>query len=50
MKFEKVIIVNLSNGESVKLGVSDADSFIECDRRLSVELQVLGLKHKAVNY
>jgi len=48
MKFEKVITVHLGNEELLKIGVSECDSFIECDKRLFVELEVLGLKSKVV--
>jgi len=42
MKFEKNITLNLGNYQSLKLGVSDAPSFEECDQFLIKELIRLG--------
>ncbi len=48
MKFEKVITVNLGNYESLKLGVSDADSFLDCSIALNAELARLEIKARGV--
>ena len=34
MKFEKAITINIGNYQSVRIGVSDANSFADCDEAL----------------
>lgn len=34
MKFEKSIVIDLGSNEFIKLGVSDCESFEDCDREL----------------
>jgi len=41
--FNKQITVNLGNYESLKLGVSDAPSFGECDKMIISELKNRGI-------
>lgn len=48
MNFDKEIVVNLGNYESLKLRVNGAESFQDCDCELNMELARLGLKSKAV--
>ena len=43
MKYDKQITVNLGNYESLKVGVSDAPSFEECDKILIAELKSRGV-------
>jgi len=43
MKFDKQVTLTLGNNESFKIGVSDADSFEQCDEQLSKELTRLDL-------
>ena len=38
MKYEKTITINLGNYESLKLGVSECDSWEECDKMLIDEI------------
>jgi len=44
MKYEKVVTINLGNYESVKIGVTDASSFSECDKLLLDQVKELGVK------
>lgn len=48
MKYEKKVTINLGNYESVQIGVSECESFNDCDLRLSIELKRIGLVSKAV--
>ncbi len=48
MKFEKAVTINLGNFESLKIGVSDCDSFQQCDTLLDNELDRLVLNSKGV--
>ena len=44
MKYEKAITINLGNYESLRLCVSDAPSFEECDKEIKYELNKLGIE------
>ncbi len=48
MNFDKEIVVNLGNYESLKVRVNGAESFQDCDYEIDAELARLGLKSKAV--
>ena len=48
MNFDKEIIVNLGNCESLKLRVNGAESFQDSDYELNKELERLGLQSKVV--
>jgi len=55
MKYEKMITVNVGNFESIKIGVSDAPSFDECNKILIEHLKDLGISvdkniHKALDW
>jgi len=43
-KYEKSITVNLGNYESLKVGVSDAPSYNECDKAINEHLNNLGIE------
>jgi len=43
MKVEKAIVVNIGNYQSLRLGVSDAPSFEDCDQVIIAELERLRL-------
>jgi len=38
MKYEKVVTINLGNYESIKLGVSECESFDECNKMITDEI------------
>jgi len=44
MKYEKSITLNLGNYESLKIGVSDAPSYNECDNAIKQHLNELSVK------
>ena len=44
MKYEKAITINIGNYESLRLCVSDAPSFEECDEEIKNELNRLGIE------
>jgi len=44
LKYEKAITINLGNYESLRLCVSDAPSFEECDKEIKYELNKLGIE------
>ena len=44
MKYEKAITINLGNYESLRLCVSDAPSFEECDKTIKNEINRIGLE------
>lgn len=43
MRYEKMITINLGQYQSLKIGISDAPSFFECDKYLVAELKRLKL-------
>jgi hypothetical protein len=43
MKYDKMITVNIGNFESIKIGVSDAPSFADCDKTIIEHLKHLGI-------
>ena len=43
MKYKKSVTINLGNYENVKLEVTDAASFDECDQELLHQIDVKGL-------
>ena len=43
MKYEKSITINLGNYESLKVGVSDAPSYEECDKAIKDHLKELSI-------
>jgi len=42
MKYEKCVTINLGNYQSLKIGVSEANSFADCDKVLIEHLENLG--------
>ena len=48
MKFDKQVTLTVGNNESFKIGVSDADSFEQCDEQISKELTRLDLDSRMV--
>lgn len=47
LKFEKTLTINIGAYNSVKLGVSDAPSYLACDEVLITELKRLNLPRNA---
>lgn len=43
-KFEKSVTINLGNFNSMKIGVTEASSFEECDTQISDYIKKLGLR------
>jgi len=48
MKFDKKVMLNIGDSESLILGISDADSFEQCDEQISKELTRLDLDSRMV--
>lgn len=48
MKFEKAVTIDMGNYESLRIGVTECDSFQQCDTLLDIELDRLGLNSKGV--
>jgi len=48
MRFDKKVMLNIGDSESLIIGVSDADSFEQCDKQLLKELTRLDLDSRMV--
>ena len=43
MRYEKIITINLGGYQSMKLGITDAPSFADCDKHIIGHLKELGI-------
>jgi len=43
MKYDKTVTINLGNYESMKIGVSEAPSYDDCDKMIIQELERKGI-------
>jgi hypothetical protein len=43
-KFEKSVTLNLGNYNSMKIGITEASSFEECDKQINDYIKKLGLR------